>query len=536
MHSALPVTHGDSSGYYPSSSSSKTKSKFKQVFNRVKIALLYNSKVQYLLGAFILTVFFFNFFLTSTGPNALSASTNKKGATDEFTISYVSEPYIYPDLNQIDEYRKKRTIKDPKDGRMLDSTRHRILYKPSKSAAKLFNAPKYLDNILKAGAGELKDANPPLVLVLGLDADRYSKDYLANVLADRLAYAKKHNYGLYARYLTDFAPDEQNDPEIEIKLDPLEWAKTNLMREAMAAFDKAAWMWWLEQDAVIMDPNFDIGADFVFNKAELSKQIIRDAPIIPPESIIHTYKHVPADQVKFITTQNDVGISMSSYLIRNDALYGRMLLDYLHDPLHRKYPGFRSAGSGQAVNAAVTHLVQWHPAILSRMALVPAVILGAQPDESKILKGTSYKKGGFVYRLKSSLLDYRGVRDNDYIADEWKSVKAAAPSNDGHAAVLAALIATKAKPVKPVSVKPGTAKPVAAAAKPVAGAAAGGAAGAIPDVGAVGAAGAAGVAAGVGAARAAAGAIPDVGAVGAGAVGAAAGAAAAGAAAANPVV
>ena len=479
MHSALPVTQGDSSGHYPSSSSSKTKSKFKQMFNRVKIALLYNSKVQYLLGGFILTIFFLNLFITSSGPNALSASPSKKGgaATEEFTVSYVSEPYIYPDLSQIDEYRKSRTIKDPKDGRVLDSTRHRIVYKPGKSAAKLFNAPKYLDNILKAGAGELKGANPPLVLVLGLDADRYSKDYLANVLADRLAYAKKHNYGLYARYLADFAPDEKNDPEIEIELDPLEWAKVSLMREAMAAFDKAAWMWWLEQDAVIVDSEFDIGADFVFNKAEMAKQIIRDAPIIPPESIIHTYKHVPAEQVKFITSQNSAGISMASYLVRNDAIYGRMLLDYLRDPLHRKYPGFRSAGSGQAIDAAVTHLVQWHPAILSRMALVPAAVLGEHPDESKLLKGTAgYKKGSFVYRLKSSLLDYRGVRDNDYISDEWKSVKASAPSNEGHAAVLASLVAKKAKPTKPATVKAAPAKPGVAGAGPAAGAA--GAAGA----------------------------------------------------------
>ncbi|KAF5102795.1 hypothetical protein D0Z03_000349 [Geotrichum reessii] len=441
-----------------------------------------------------------------------------------------------------------RTVRNAKDGRILDSTKHRILYKPSKSAAKLFNAPKYFDHILKTGVNELKDTNPPLVLVLGLDADRYSKDYLANVLADRLAYAKKHNYGLYARYLQDFAPNEKEDPEIEIELDPLEWAKTNLMREAMAAFDKAAWMWWLEQDAVIMDTEFDIGSDLVFDKAKLSKQMIRDAPIIPPESIIHTYKHVRADQIKFITTQNDVGICMASYLIRNDPLYGRILMDYLRDPLHRKYPGFRSAGSGQAVDAAVTHLVQWHPAILSRMALVPASVLGAPPEETKLLKTLEYKTGEFVRRLKSSLLEHRGVRDNDYISDEWKSVKASSPSKDAHSAALVALLTgpAKAKPIKNVATdsKAGAAAGAKAAvgapgiAKLAAGAPGAGAAGVAGVVGAAGVADAvgapgiaklaagnpgAGVAGVADAAGVAAGAPGAVGAVGAAGVADAAG-------------
>lgn len=366
--------------------------------------------------------FFFVHFLLSGNAN----SAKYQGVfNDAHTVSVVAEPYIYPDLTKLDEYKRYKTIELP-DGRKVASSKNSLIYKPSKAAAKSFNAQKWLDNLLKHGgvAQELQDANPPLVLVLGLDADRYSKDYLIRVLNDRLAYAKKHGYGLYARYLQDFQPEEETNPEIETKLDPLEWAKTALMREAMYAFSHAAWLWWLEQDAVIMNHEFDIGSQLVFDKQALSQQMIRDAPIIPPESIIHTYKHVPAEQIKFITTQNDAGISMNSYLIRNDQLYGRMLLDYLKDPLHRTYPGFRAAGSGRAVDAAVTHLVQWHPAILSRMALVAPSVLGAHPDEGKLLKGISFKKGSFVYLLKSSLLSHRGVQDNDYIADEWNLAKA----------------------------------------------------------------------------------------------------------------
>lgn len=426
MHSALPVTQGDKSGYYSSSQRNRSWiARISQMLNRVKSAVLYNSRVQWLI-TFIILVTLVVHYLSS---NFFESDINRYGGgvfNDAQTVTVVKQPYIYPDLTKLEEYRKHRTV-ELKDGRKVASNKNAVIYKPDKTAAAHFSAQNVLGKILGGGnTAELKDANPPLVLVLGLDADRYSREYLANVLADRLAYAKKHGYGLYARYLQDFQPDEETNPEIEAKLDPLEWAKIYMIREAMFSFSKASWLWWLEQDAVIMNPNFDIGSELVFDKEALSKHMIRDTPVIPPESIIHTYKHVPADHIRFITTQNDAGISMNSYLIRNDFLYGRMLFDYLRDPLHRTYPGFRAAGSGRAVEAAVTHLVQWHPAILSRMALVMPSLMAALPEDGKLLKGMAFKKGSFVYLTKSSLLSHRGVQDSDYIADEWNLARSSA--------------------------------------------------------------------------------------------------------------
>lgn len=418
MHSALPVTHSGKSSYYSLSQRNRSWSSTLLFYlNRVKTAVLYNSRVQWLIAA-VLFLFLIIHYLAGGG----SSTRNYGGVfNDAHAVTIVQQPYIYPDLSKIEEFRKFRTV-ELKDNKKVASAKNSIIYKPEKSAASSLN---FFGKSLNAGKNtELDGANPRLVLVLGLDADRYSKDYMANVLADRLAYAKKHGYGLYCRYLQDFIPEEENNPEQEHKLDPLEWAKVNLMREAMFAFSQAAWMWWLEQDAVIMNPKFDIGSQLVFDKEILSKNMIRDAPIIPPQSIIHTYKHVPADQIKFITTQNEAGISMNSYLIRNDQLYGRMLFDYLRDPLHRTYPGFRAAGSGRAIEAAVTHLVQWHPAILSRMALVPTALLGAHASEGKLMQNPTFKKGGFVYLTKSSLLSRRGVQDADYIANEWNLAKA----------------------------------------------------------------------------------------------------------------
>lgn len=411
MHSALPTSDSEKPGYFSAAPRNRTlAARLAQVLHRVKVTVLYNTRVQWLMASLALFCIILYLLLAGhSGHGGYGGVYN-----DAHTVSVMKEPYIFPDIAKLDEYRKSKTV-ELKDGRKVQSSKHSIIYKPGKSPAHHFSAQALLGKILgrNGAAEELQNANPPLVLVLGLDAQRYSKAYLSGVLADRLAYAKRHGYGLYARYLQDFQPEDEVAGEGEFKLDPLEYAKVHLMREAMFAFTRAAWLWWLEQDAVILNHSFDIGTQAIFDKQALSQKMIRDAPIIPPKSIIHTYKYVPADQIKLVVTQNEQGISMSSFLVRNDELYGRILFDYLRDPLHRTYPGFRSSGSGHALEAAMTHLVQWHPAILSRMALVSPLLLGAFPEDGKV------QKDSFVYLTKASLLGHRGVQDGDFIADEW---------------------------------------------------------------------------------------------------------------------
>lgn len=353
---------------------------------------------------------------------------------DALTLTITHSPYIYPDLTKLDEYRKHRYVEAGGDGTKVDSKSHAIIYKPrnGRNFKKQVN-PKLLHLATTQGDKFEQDhMDPPIVLVVGLDADRYPRKYLELIVQDRLAYAQKHGYGLFIRYLQDFEYDDDADmtsrpreagAQGSSKLSPLEFAKIKLMREAMFSFSSSAWFWWLDQDAIIVNHEYDVGTELVYNKEELSRAMLRDSPIIPPESIIHTYKHISGAQVRLILLQNDWGINMSSFMIRQDPLYGRLLMDYLMDPLHRTYQGFRNVGTGKALNFAMTHLLQWHPLVLSRMALVSSSILGAYPEDNFILKGRMYKKGDFVYLLKSSLINNRGVLDVEFIMDEWLIMK-----------------------------------------------------------------------------------------------------------------
>lgn len=318
-----------------------------------------------------------------------------KVRTGAETMELSNSPYIYPDVSRLSEYRTSQLV-TLTDGTVVNSRMHSIIYNPDDGS------------------------HPRVVMVTGLNSDEYSKEYLEMVINDRLQYAKQHGFGLYIRYIKDFVTELPTDTaSAEDKAAAMSFAKVSLMREAMFAFDKSQWMWWLDQDAVIMKHDFDLEQELL-DANNFDNYMIRDAPIIPPESIIHTYKRVGADQIKFIITQNDRGLSTASFLVTNDELYGRMLMGYWADPLHRTYSGFQShVGPDGQLEASLTHMVQWHPAILSKMAVVSHQILGARPDEGKVLAGQKYEEGGFVYLVRST--NEAKFPGFDAINVEWKN-------------------------------------------------------------------------------------------------------------------
>jgi mannan polymerase II complex MNN11 subunit len=363
MHSALPQVSGDLLG-----------GRFRSRSANVRVIL--SGLVFILLVIYLIS--------PHSDASSYRANADGKQTNGAVTISYSSVPYIHPDLSRLSEYRTSQMV--TVDGIAVDSRTHSIMYEGS-------------------GSG------PEIVLVVGLDAKGYSQEYLQLVLDDRISYASKHGYGVYARYLEDFAQTN----------DDLAFAKIFLVREAMFAFPNAKWMWWLDQDAVIMDQEFDLWQHLV-SPPVLKNHMIRDAPILPPESVIHTYKRVPSDQIRFILTQNDRGVSTASFLVTNDPLYGHILMGYWMDPLHRAYQGFGSEpGYNRRLDASVTHMVQWHPAILSRMAIVPNSILCGRPDEGLILGGQKYEPGGFVYIVRST--NEVDTPPFEEVANRWKRAK-----------------------------------------------------------------------------------------------------------------
>lgn len=171
-------------------------------------------------------------------------------------------------------------------------------------------------------------SGPSIVLVLGLDGDHYKDDYLQKIVSNRKEYADAQGYGLYVRDVKDF-DHRVIDPE------KTEWKKLPLLRAAMQDHPGAKFYWYLDQNAIIMNPNLNL-EEHILEPKRLNSLVLRDIPIVPPDSTIRTYRHVPADRMKFIISQDHEGLQTSSFILKNEE-YSKYVVDAWFDKLYQEY-------------------------------------------------------------------------------------------------------------------------------------------------------------------------------------------------------
>lgn len=114
----------------------------------------------------------------------------------------------------------------------------------------------------------------------------------------------------------------------------------------------------------------------------------KDIPVVPPDSVIHTFSHLKPSQVYLILTQDMDNVAHTSLILRNtEAIsvakgkpkdgWTQYFLDAWFDPLYRAY-AFQ-----KAENHALEHIIQWHPTVLARLAMVEQRLLNSYNFESK---------------------------------------------------------------------------------------------------------------------------------------------------------
>lgn len=232
--------------------------------------------------------------------------------------------------------------------------------------------------------------SPSVVLVLSLNPEKLKQDYMEKVIENRRIYAEKHGYGLYVRYATDFK--EQWSGSVSGKSS---WAKLAITRAAIHAFPKAKHFWYLDHNGVIVNMDVDI-VEKVISPPALKTMMLRDVPVVQGSKVIRTYKNTPAEKVRFIISQDEIGLNPTSFILCNNDLdqadFSKAFLDYWNDPLCLSYPAFdRSEAS------ALNHVIQWHPVFLSRTAVIASRILGAiWAPTSFAVTSSDYQMGDFV--------------------------------------------------------------------------------------------------------------------------------------------
>lgn len=212
--------------------------------------------------------------------------------------------------------------------------------------------------------------NPQVVLVTAVNFDRLEPEYLVKCIQNRVDYAYIHGYGVYSRFAQEFVPEFQKS-----RNDIDTWARVLVLREAMLAFPHAKWFWYLDENTFIMNDKMSLHKKII-SKDALESLVMKNQPIIPPNGAVKTYNNLNLDKLSLIVTQSEKGITADSFIIKND-LTGKAILDLMLDPLVKSYPAFRKEVAG-----CLAHILQWHPFILSKTALLsPRTIHSISPND-----------------------------------------------------------------------------------------------------------------------------------------------------------
>ncbi|KAH7319656.1 glycosyltransferase family 34 protein [Stachybotrys elegans] len=217
--------------------------------------------------------------------------------------------------------------------------------------------------------------NPPVVIVTVVDSTKFNNVYLGTIKQNRELYAARHGYQVMVVKAYDY----------DTKKSPQSWSKIMAMRHAMTKYPDAKYIWYLDQNAYIMDPSKSLEEQFL-EPRKLEGLMIKDYPVVPPDSIIKTSDHLTGEGAAMIISQDIDGLVTDSVIVRNGE-FGKFLVEAWLGPLYRSY-NFQ-----KAERHTMEHIVQWHPTILSKLALIPQRTLASY---TRTDMGDVYQAGDFV--------------------------------------------------------------------------------------------------------------------------------------------
>ena len=84
-----------------------------------------------------------------------------------------------------------------------------------------------------------------------------------------------------------------------------------------------------------MNPDLSL-TQHVTEKSRLESLMLKDKPVVPPDSVIHTFSHIKAENIDLILTQDNEGLCHESIIVRQGE-WARFFLDVWFDPMYRSY-------------------------------------------------------------------------------------------------------------------------------------------------------------------------------------------------------
>ena len=107
------------------------------------------------------------------------------------------------------------------------------------------------------------------------------------------------------------------------------------MRHALTQYPDCQYLWFLDQNAFIVEPSRSL-EDQILQPRTLEDLMIRDYPVVPPDSIIKTFKFLQAENVGLIVSQDKDGLVADSIIVKNGD-WAKFFTETWLDPLYRNY-------------------------------------------------------------------------------------------------------------------------------------------------------------------------------------------------------
>lgn len=104
-----------------------------------------------------------------------------------------------------------------------------------------------------------------------------------------------------------------------------------------------------------MNPELSL-VDHVLQKSRLEGLMLKDMPVVPPDSVIHTFSHLTGNDIDLVLTQDEEGLNPESFIVRQGD-WAKYFLDVWFDPMYRSYNFQKAEGHALVSRSSILFLI-----------------------------------------------------------------------------------------------------------------------------------------------------------------------------------
>lgn len=153
------------------------------------------------------------------------------------------------------------------------------------------------------------------------------------------------------------------------------WSKIPAVAEAFTLYPTAEWVWLMDTDIILMNPDYDLVEEIV-GPAAIERGLMRDTPILDNklEKNINTSKNFRVEDIDILITQDHQSVNTGSVFFRRSAFI-RWTLEVMTD-----YTMLMGREHIEAEQDALKHLMLEHQLVRDHVGIYPQRKFSAYPD------------------------------------------------------------------------------------------------------------------------------------------------------------